>query len=322
MRNNSNKEKIIGDRKKLLDITNEEQYDSIISICKALSVKERLDIIRLLRTKSMSVVEIANKLSIAVSSVAFHIKVLEDADIILTEVKPGMRGSMRLCSHNIEKIEMELLSEYIIEKEQNISISMPIGLFYDFKVYPTCGMADEEGIIGAYDAPKGFYDPKKINAQLIWFHHGFIEYRFPNKDLIDIHIKNISFTLELCSEAPGYMEEWPSDISIIVNKKLIGIYHSHGDYGERRGLLTPLKWSSYSTQYGILKTFSVNKNGCFIDGELFDNSINIEDLNINGDQYISFIIEVNENAKHVGGVNIFGAKFGDYPQDIIMKVYY
>lgn len=322
MVNDDNKEKIIGDRNRILDIANEEQYDTIIKICKALSVKERLDIIKLLRTKSMSVVEIANKLSIAVSSVAFHIKALEDADLILTEVKPGMRGSMRLCSHNIEKIEMELSSEYIKEKEQNISMSMPIGLFYDFKVYPTCGMADEEGIIGAYDSPKGFYDPKKINAQLIWFHKGFIEYRFPNKDLSDIEIKTISFTLELCSEAPGYMEEWPSDISVIVNKKLIGIYHSHGDYGERRGLLTPSNWSSYSTQYGILTTFSVNKNGCFINGSLFDNSINIDDLNINDEEYISFIIEVNENAKHVGGVNIFGSKFGDYPQDIIMRAYY
>ena len=84
MTNDNNKEKIIGDRNRIFDIANEEQYDTIIKICKALSVKERLDIIKLLRTKSMSVVEIANKLSIAVSSAAFHIKALEDAELILT----------------------------------------------------------------------------------------------------------------------------------------------------------------------------------------------------------------------------------------------
>ena len=46
------------------------------------------------------------------------------------------------------------------------------------------------------------------------------------------------------------------------------------------------------------------------------------DMYIKSEEYISFIIEVNENAKHVGGVNIFGSKFGDYPQDIIMIAYY
>lgn len=318
-----NKDKIIGDRHKFFDIANEKQYDSIIRICKALSTKERLDIVRLLRTESMSIVEIANKLNIAVSSTAFHVKCLEDADIIITETKPGMRGSMRLCSHNFEKIEMELLSDYIKVSEKNISINMPIGLFYNIDVYPTCGMADENGnIIVAYDNPKIFYDPKRVNAQLIWFHKGYIEYRFPNKDLIDINIKNISFSVELCSEAPGYMQEWPSDISIIVNNKLIGVYRSNGDFGERRGVLTPKNWSSYSTQYGILKTFSISKDGTFIDGVLFNKDVNIENININGGYYISFIIAVNENSKYVGGVNIFGEKFGDYSQDIIMRVHY
>ena len=71
-----------------------------------------------------------------------------------------------------------------------------------------------------------------------------------------------------------------------------------------------------------MKTFSINKDGTFIDGVLFNKDVNIENININGGYYISFIIAVNENSKHVGGVNIFGEKFGDYSQDIIMRVHY
>ena len=37
---------------------------------------------------------------------------------------------------------------------------------------------------------------------------------------------------------------------------------------------------------------------------------------------VTFCIEVKEDAKHVGGVNIFGKKFGDYPQGIIMNITY
>ena len=36
--------------------------------------------------------------------------------------------------------------------------------------------------------------------------------------------------------------------------------------------------------------------------------------------YISVILGIKEQAEHVGGVNIFGSCFGDYPQDLVMKV--
>jgi predicted transcriptional regulator len=32
--------------------------------------------------------------------------------------------------------------------------------------------------------------------------------------------------------------------------------------------------------------------------------------------------EVGENAKHVGGLTIYGQKFGDYNQDITMRINY
>ncbi|WP_243691622.1 hypothetical protein [Hungatella hathewayi] len=38
--------------------------------------------------------------------------------------------------------------------------------------------------------------------------------------------------------------------------------------------------------------------------------------------HFSFILKVDENSSHVGGMNLFGKHFGDHPQDIIMKVDY
>jgi predicted transcriptional regulator len=31
---------------------------------------------------------------------------------------------------------------------------------------------------------------------------------------------------------------------------------------------------------------------------------------------------VKENARHVGGINIFGRAFGNYPQDILLRIRY
>ena len=46
---------------------------------------------------------------------------------------------------------------------------------------PTCGIAGERGIIGLFDDPASFYGPERVNAQLIWFRHGSVENRFPNR---------------------------------------------------------------------------------------------------------------------------------------------
>lgn len=50
--------------------------------------------------------------------------------------------------------------------------------------------------------------------------------------------------------------------------------------------------------------------------------INIDTLALSAQPYISFKIEIKKDAKHVGGINIFGKSYGDYPQNIVMHVEY
>ena len=45
----------------------------------------------------MCVNEIAEFLNIPASSMTLHVQVLEEAELIHTELKPGIRGSMKLC---------------------------------------------------------------------------------------------------------------------------------------------------------------------------------------------------------------------------------
>ena len=50
--------------------------------------------------------------------------------------------------------------------------------------------------------------------------------------------------------------------------------------------------------------------------------VRLEQLKLLEHPYISVRIGVKENARHVGGVNLFGAKFGNYPQDIVLRIRY
>lgn len=315
--------KIIGDRDFALNLSNPQHQEQIVKIAKALSVPARLQILNLLKYKALSIQEIARALNQPVSSVALHIRFLEDARMIVTESQPGLRGSMRVCVSSVQSIHIDTSEKDLDQTEKGFTVDMPVGNYYHCHVEPTCGLADEEGnLMDDYDSPKAFFSPKRWQAQLIWFQQGYVEYRFPNYADAHLPMREISFSLELCAEAPGFMENWPSDITVSVNSVELATYRCPGDFGARHGKYTPAGWQDGKTQYGILKIFSVRQNGGFIDGDLVNPHISLDQLKINDNPYISFKIEIKNDAKYIGGINIFGEKFGDYPQGIIMRVIY
>lgn len=315
--------KIIGERDITLNLDNPQHQEHIIKIAKALSIPARLQILNLLKFKAMSVKEIADTLNLPISSVALHISFLEDAKMIVTESQPGLRGSMRVCVSSVQSIHIDTSEEEFNASQKGITVDMPVGNYYHCYVEPTCGLADANGdMMDNYDSPMAFFSPRRSEAQLIWFQQGSVEYRFPNYSKSELAMKELSFSLELCSEAPGYMESWPSDITLSINGIELTTYRSPGDFGARHGTYTPERWQNGKTQYGLLKTFSIRQNGGFLDGDLVNPQISLEQLNIRSKPYISLKIEIKETAQYIGGINIFGEKFGDYPQGIVMRIAY
>ena len=253
---------------------------------------------------------------------ALHIRTLEDARLIITETQPGLHGSMRVCICSIQSFLLETFEAEADKVNNAVTLDMPVGNYHDFHVEPTCGLADENGILGAFDDIRPFYSPLRTRAQLLWFQQGFVEYRFPNLTNPLLELQELAFQMELCSEAPGFLEEWPSDITVSVNGREAATYHSPGDFGSRRGRLTPASWCNGRTQYGLLKTFSVKRDGSYLDGLPVDSEVTLESLNLSAHPYITLRVEVKKEADHVGGVNIFGEKYGDFPQGILMSLTY
>lgn len=298
-----------------------ERSEELYNIAKALASEVRIEIIKLLNYNSYNVNEIAEKLDIPTSSAALNVKVLEDAGLIHTELQPGVRGSMKVCSRKNDNITIKLNMDDLHSQDNSFYINMPIGNFIDCEVHPTCGMVSEVGYIDREDSPRTFYNPLRTTAQLIWFHKGYIEYRFPNSILLAGKEKSIEISLELCSEAPNYRNNWPSDITMWINGHEVGTWTSPGDFGGRRGKLNPIFWSDGCTQYGLLKAWKVGKDGAYID-ETRVGDIDIEKLELSKNEYITVRIGVKEDAKNIGGINIFGEKFGDYEQNIVMRIDY
>ena len=77
-----------------LDLKNEE---IILKISKALANPGRLDILRFLSVKSLSIYEISKKLNSPITSVCSNIAILEDAGLIRSKLQSGKHGTLKLC---------------------------------------------------------------------------------------------------------------------------------------------------------------------------------------------------------------------------------
>ena len=76
---------------------NLSQKEQLALIGKALSSELRLRILSELEERAYNVNEIAECLQIPASSAALHVRVLEEAGLIETELRAAVRGSMKIC---------------------------------------------------------------------------------------------------------------------------------------------------------------------------------------------------------------------------------
>lgn len=287
---------------------------------KALSSEVRLEILKFLIEKSANINEIAAHFGIPQSSAALHVKVLEEAEMISVIERPGVRGTQKVCGISFEDIYLNIFQHKAEHDSSKVfRYAMPIGNYFDCEVNGNCGIISEKGYLGTEDMVSSFYCQNRSEAQLIWFNTGFVEYRFPTHILKRGQIQEVSFSFEVCSEAPGYQNDWPSDITVWVNGQEIVTMTLSGDFGGRRGRLNPEWWSDTMTQYGMYKAVKITESGCY-ENDIKCSDFLLETLEAEEKNYISFKLGVKPGAVHVGGMNLFGERFGDYSQGIEMKV--
>ena len=287
-------------------------------VAHALSNELRLKILSLLDERSMNVLELSQRLNMPISTVSNSITVLEEADLIRTERQSGVRGVSKLCSRKKDNITIQLAKTAKRELE-SFFYHMPIGAYSDFVVTPTCGLLSHERNIGENDNPATFYDPARFQAQLLWFQQGYVEYRFSSHALMEQEAQCLAIAFEACSEAPNYRKDWPSDITVSINGVELGTWCCPGDFGGRQGRCTPEWWLPSSTQYGLLKRWKVMADGCYLD-DVRISDVTLEQLHLTDKPYVAVRIGVKPDAVHQGGINLFGERFGDHNQAIVMRL--
>ena len=291
-------------------------------VLRGLASPVRVKILKALHLRGgLNVNDIADLLELPQSTVSSNLQILEEAGLIRTETQKARKGNQKICRAVYDEVLVMFKEDVAATRPDIIEVAMPVGLYTSCEVSAPCGLCSTEGIIGLLDVPDTFLDPGRMKAGLMWFTRGFIEYQFPNNArLSKTDVEMLEFSFELSSEVPGTAQDWPSDITVTVNSKDVGTWTSPGDFGDQRGVYTPDWWTLRGSQYGMLKTWKITREGTFVDGVKIS-PVSLKDLDVANHHSIRLRLGVKDNAKHPGGVNIFGRGFGNYDQDIILRIH-
>ncbi len=291
-----------------------------LPLLRCLSSEIRVSILELLQEKGpMRMTDIAAALGISNGSLSPHIKQLSECGLINISFSSGKHGLQRTCS----VCDQQLLFE-IESSRRNVNLyetEIGVGQYIGYQVFPTCGISTPDHLIGVEDDPRYFSSPERVNAGILWLGHGYVEYMIPNFLAPDQELIELLITMEIASEAPGYREDWPSDIFFSINGVRLCDWQLPGDFGKNPGIYTPSWWDRNWNQHGQLKFLSVERDGTYIDG--FKRSdVSLEDLHITPASSIILRISAPETAEHCGGLTIYGRSFGNYDQAIRVRMHY
>lgn len=291
-----------------------------LPLFRALSSDVRVSILEMLyQGGPMRMSAISKRLNLTNGALTPHIKALSECGLITIEAAVGRHGVQKICYAGGESILVDPMRE---ENRRNVyETEISVGQYTAWEVYPTCGIATPEHLIGEVDDPRYFASPERVNGGILWFGQGFVEYILPNFLNPGQELMELQISLELASEAPGSSDDWPSDIYFHLNGKELGYWTSPGDFGRTPGIYNPSWWLRNWNQHGLYKLLLVNGNGSFIDGRRISD-VTLKDLSIKPGASVTLRLSVPDKARNRGGLTLFGKSFGNYPQDIKVRMHY
>lgn len=302
---------------KVLPLSDSSNNAQIENFGRALSSSIRLEICRQIMQKPMTLVEVAKSNNITNSTALFHLKILQEGDLVESKYLPGKKGKALVYFIKNWGIFLELANEHKSDS-QIFEQSVGVGEYVEAEG-STFAIATQERKL--HLNKNRIFSSDRFKAKLIWTDGGKLSYAFENNFTVDTYIQELTISLEICSETKYYRNDWKSDITFALNNVELGTYTSPGDFGGIRGKLNPTWWGDENTQYGLLVTIAITEEGTFINTQKVSN-ISLKDLDLSKDNKILFSIYNKPDTEYYGGFNIFGDCFGNYPQDILLTAKY
>lgn len=293
-----------------------------LELFKTLGSDVRMRIVELLcENGEMNMNEIATALELTNGALTSHIRRLEECGIIQTVTECTGHGTQKICSIRTDQILLTADAETEAKEVGVYDTEIRVSHFSDCSVSAPCGLCSGFSQIGLENDPRVFHHPERMQARMIWFADGYVEYRIPNMLTEDQKMSQMTFYFEISQDHMDSTEESLADVAFYLNGHRMCTWFTPPEFRMERGIYTPIWWNGQEKQSGVQKMIVVNSWGTYLEGVKCSN-IGLREILQNSGEEIRFRFAVENQGKHQGGIVLYGAGFGNYNQDIRVRIHY
>lgn len=123
------------------------QGKGVVPVVKALSNEMRLEILDFIGDDEVSVQTITERTGLSKTAILTHLKLLEEAGFIQTRYVPGTVGNQKVCRKMYDRLIFDFASVPSGEDRNYYETVVQPGNYFDFQLYPPCGLASPEHVI-------------------------------------------------------------------------------------------------------------------------------------------------------------------------------
>ena len=292
-----------------------------LELFKTLGSDVRMRIVELLSERGeMNMNEIASALDLTNGALTAHIRRLEECGIIQTVTECTGHGNQKRCSMKVDQILVNGRTEEVREirvKDEELQI----GYFDAFDVTAPCGLCSVYSMIGRENDTHYFALPDRLQAGLLWFSEGYVEYRIPNLLSANQKMNQMTFYFEISPDRVGMLPDSQAEIDFYLNERKIATWVTPPEFQWSKGIYTPAWWYGRERQFGLMKMIVVTRIGTYVDG-MKVSEVGMGDFTAEELQHLKLRIGVEKRGRYQGGVALYGTGFGNYNQDIHVRVHY
>ena len=151
----------------VLNVDNPAEHDLIANLCRAMSVPERIAILKSILLSSKNISMLSKELDMPTSSVARHVDILTEAGLLYTSYQPSPKGHTKYCSQAVLSFTISLEAQNPEDDQKSeYTVEMPLGMFSHCHIQAPCGMTGAEGEIAGFDNPNIFFSPVRIESRM------------------------------------------------------------------------------------------------------------------------------------------------------------
>ena len=152
-----------------------------LPVFQALSSEIRVKALTLISQQNgISPKQIAALLQIPVSTLTPHLHILCDCGLICMTNCKSSHGGQKQCQLLNTPDQLMISLKSSVPGHSMYKTEIPIGSYGRFEINPTCGLATPTSFIGQLDEPRYFAHPNRLQAEILWFTSGYLEYILPN----------------------------------------------------------------------------------------------------------------------------------------------